>query len=130
VLAVACLVVQAAALAAFVPRNCCAAHDHAGPGAERSCHEPPAAKACPMQAEDGASCPMHRPAAAPQDDARGCVMRGTCDGPPLFTLLAQPGVLEAPAPRLAADPGVWLVPPARDPLTSLAVPPDAPPPRS
>ena len=64
--AIACLVFQAATLAAFVPRTCCAPHDHAAARQDPPCHEPPPADACPMEHGDGDSCPMHQPAGRPR----------------------------------------------------------------
>jgi hypothetical protein len=135
---------QALTLVALVPRDCCAHHRPAAP-----------AQAAPHEASGAApatpSCPMHaapRPTPSPGDDhgpthhqnSRGtvaagdtdddCVMRGTCDGPPLFTFLSQAGVLPEVS-RLA----VRLSTPASVPLHAPSVigraePPDPLPPRA
>jgi hypothetical protein len=69
-----CLALQTATLAAFVPRDCCAAHaSHAA--------QPPA--------DERASCPMHR--ASQRSPA--CSLRGACNGP----LSALPMVWSNPA---------------------------------
>ena len=94
-----------------------------------------------MGTASGAACPMHEASGvadrhaghgtpAPVDDRTCCVMRGTCDGPPLFTLLAQPGVLASPMPAVAPAAVAWVAPSTRESAVSLTVPPDAPPPRS
>lgn len=99
------LVVQAASLSAFVPRDCCAAHRPAS-------HQAP-------------SC--HESAPAPH-----CSMRGECDGPmaALVTVLSNIGVLPAAltvSPDLHASP-VRVRPLER--LLSRLAPPDSPPPRT
>lgn len=139
---------------ALVPRDCCAAHGHAEVPAARAahheaampatepappCHEmaaeaPPAAPApapgdhCDMPSSEGAACPMHRAGAVPAD----CSMTGVCHAPEaaLAAVLWQAAVTPAapalPVPAVAAVSGH-----AIGALSiALAVPPDAPPPRS
>lgn len=94
------------------------------------CHEvtPPPQPHCEHAAADGAACPMHRPAAPSSGSALSCAC-GTPDAM-LVAVLLQPAVavsvltIDAPLDRP--------VPPTahRPTAASLAVPPDAPPPRA
>lgn len=127
---------------ALVPRDCCAAHDHgrATAGAAHAGHDAPAAEPCHATAEaaapgthcematgDGDTCPMHQPGVTPAD----CRMSGVCHAPDaaLSAVLLQAAVA---VPSFTFP--LHSVPPA-DPRAvdvfsiSLAVPPDAPPPR-
>lgn len=94
---------QVAPVAAFAPPDCCAGHRPVAVASD--CHTPAHPPLCPMRAKDGTPCPMHQ-ASRPQDHAAGhgtndvrqptsdrCVLRGTCEGPPLFTLFSNPGIL-------------------------------------
>lgn len=130
---------------ALVPRDCCAAHAHgkatvAGADAGHAGHEAPAAEPChdapttpapgahcEMAAADGAACPMHRTGAMPVD----CAMTGVCHAPDaaLSAVLLQSAVA---VPSFTFTPHVvpGALPRATDvTTTSLAVSPDAPPPR-
>jgi hypothetical protein len=110
--ATAWLVLQAASLSAFVPRDCCAAHRPEV--AKPSCHEVAPQSHCPMRAADGKPCPMHRApetavheghgshgdhdaAGDPTDDRRAperrCVIGGTCQGPTFALILSNPGLV-------------------------------------
>ena len=131
--AVAWLLMQAAALSAFVPRDCCARHR---PSEKTpSCHEAPGVTHCPMQARGGDPCDMHRHGtAAERRDAEAttsdCVMRRACEAPAVFTIFASPGILPAtvlasfdagqPAPRSVL----------REAPISRNCPPDLQPPRA
>lgn len=136
------LTCHALTFSALVPRDCCAAHahgkttaaaGHAGheAAAAEPCHETAEAPApgahCEMSTADGASCPMHQPGAMPA----GCAMTGVCHAPEaaLSAVLLQAAVA-VPSFTFTpyAVPGA--LPRATDvSSTSLAVPPDAPPPR-
>ena len=148
------LVLQASTLAAFVPRDCCAAHRPAA--VKQSCHQKAASAHCPMRDASAAPCPMHRDAVPPahaghatpasHDQAAGqatpessdarrqplrdCVMRGTCHGQTFVSVLSYPGIL--PDATFEAIP---MVRPARAtelrqaPLPGL-VAPDPHPPRA
>lgn len=111
--ALAWFVLQAASLSALMPADCCTAHE---PQPLRPlCHD--ASERRPDGAPDatsvghgthathgaqhGSTSPQpahmdhatgHRDA-APGSAAERCVIRGTCDGPPLFTVFSQPGVV-------------------------------------
>lgn len=129
--AVVCLLLQAAALGALVPRDCCKAHEHDTSRAS-SCHDARTAVQCPMRGPDGAACPMHRGDAAPrQPGTSDCALRGTCTGPMsgMVALLSQLGVMPAPtaAPVDTGDTALvlaFVLEPDRP-----ATPPDSPPPR-
>jgi hypothetical protein len=129
------LVVQVASLSALVPADCCAAHRsaHESATAERPCHESRAATHCPMPAADGTACPMHQRIAnreGRQADSAGCVMRGTCDGPRLFTLLPSPAILPASAEILPPVDVRSALVGLRARVISRFQPPDLPPPRA
>ena len=91
--AIAWLLMQATALSAFVPRDCCASHRPATSAVP--CHEEPKG---------------HQP------DTPDCVMRQACQTPTVFTIFASPGILpstlavtrdvgvSAPAPALLETP--------------------------
>ena len=120
-LATAWLAFQLVSLSAFVPRDCCAAHQ---------AHKPPPAAAadpsCAMQHGD------HH-AAQPAPPVRSeCSLRGNCDGPmaALLSVLSTHGVLtDSPAVSPALDRGSLAMLP-RESLIGRLVPPDSPPPRS
>jgi hypothetical protein len=131
--AAAWLVFQVASLSALVPRDCCAAHRPSAATAP-GCHEDTAATQCPMRAQDGTPCPMHRGDHhdAGEQPAGKCSMRGTCDGPmaALFALLSIHGVLTSSFEVLPdLQPGLAVVR-ARESLTSRLASPDPPPPRA
>ena len=131
--AVAWLLMQAATLSAFVPRDCCAAHrpTESAP----SCHEAPKRTHCPMRATGDAPCAKHRHAAAHDARREGpgtpdCVMRRACQAPAVFTIFASPGILPVTL-TATLDAGVLA------PLTVLREtpiarnrPPDVRPPRA
>ena len=104
----ASLLLQAAALGALVPRDCCRAHAHD--------RKEPAKPSCHTTTE--------------KTDDR-CALRGTCDGPMtgMVALLSQVGVMPSSTPALVDTGGTALV------LTFVAepnrpgTPPEAPPPR-
>lgn len=117
---VAWLLCHALTFTALMPRDCCAAHGHAG--------APAAGDHCDMTAHDGAACPMHR-AGVP---AAPCAMTGGCHAPEaaLAAVLLQSAVLvpsAAPAPIFSAAVGPR---PPDVSARSLTTPPDAPPPRA
>lgn len=143
------LLCHALTLSALVPRDCCAmhahataataaAHDHGGVPAEAEaapCHEEAAPVAatpapgghCDMPSSDGAACPMHQSGAMPT----GCAMTGVCHAPEAVLAAVLWHAVPAPvAPTVAVPAVVTVVSRAADVSpTSLAVPPDAPPPR-
>ena len=141
------LVCHVLAFSALLPRDCCAAHAHAGAAAvdqvvvDHSAHGMPAATGhehhvspapgdgaqCPMRDADGTPCPMHDGGASPL----ACQMTGVCNQPAaaLAAVLMQaavPPAVFALVPR-STDPLVARV--ADEQLRTLAVPPDSPPPR-
>ena len=141
------LVCHVLAFSALLPRDCCAAHAHAAvaagdPGAvDHSAHGMPAATGhehhaapaaatgtqCPMRGADGTPCPMHDGAGS----SAACQMTGVCNQPSaaLAAVLMQAAVPPA-AFALVPRPAHLLVARAADQQRhSLAVPPDAPPPR-
>jgi hypothetical protein len=105
--ALAWFVLQTASLSALMPADCCAAHESRP--TRPSCHD--AAEPSPTGGhgdahEASAAHHAHQQPAAVHDDhasghrnaprgsaAERCVIRGTCDGPPLFTLFSHAGVL-------------------------------------
>lgn len=139
---VAWLVCHALTFTALVPRDCCAAHGHAALASDETapsagdvppCHEavaepaPPPGAHCDMAAADGAACPMHRPGAAPGS----CAMSALCHAPEsaLAAVVLQAAVLVRiglPVPDRGA---AAIVLPPDSSARSLAVAPDAPPPR-
>jgi hypothetical protein len=139
-LAVTVLLLQLATLSAFVPQDCCPAHQ-ARTVSPKPCHEePPPATYCPMRGTSGAACPMH---ASNQPDANSghehhslpptddCSMRGTCKGPmsAMLNLLSTTGILPDEPLVVSNDDHVLIA--ARvaiDPVRRF-VPPDPPPPR-
>jgi len=126
------LVFQAASLSAFVPLDCCAAHRAAASG-KPGCHETPPAVECPMQAADGAMCPMHsgHHADTGMTPDEECSMRGTCGGPmaALSALLSNQGVLPDPFAVLPDSCASTAAAPARENLMIHRRSPDPPPPR-
>jgi len=106
--AIAWLLMQVAALSAFVPRDCCVAHRRAE--TTPSCHETPKPTHCPMPGGGDAPCDRHRHPAAQEAREEGsstpdCVMRRACQAPAVFTIFAGPGIM--PATRAATlDAGV------------------------
>lgn len=142
------LVCHALTFTALVPRDCCAAHAHAASAGHETpsaghdappCHdsaEAPAAAAapapgahCEMAAADGAACPVHQPGAATAPAE--CAMRSSCHAPEsaLATVVMQAAVLVHAGLPVPAAP-IQIAARAPDvSARSLAVPPDAPPPR-
>jgi len=139
------LACHALTFSALVPRDCCAAHEHAAmsspdgtaAAADAPCHEMATGRSmpqavtvdhCDMPASDGAGCPMHRAGASPVS----CAMTGACHAPDaaLASVLWQAAVAPS-APRLVT-PVAALAPRAAFAALSLALalPPDSPPPRS
>jgi hypothetical protein len=133
---------QCAMLAAFVPRDCCAAHRPAPGEASGHCDETVDGVECPMRGPDGQHCPMHRrsarhghatgPEGDQPDQAGTCSIRGNCSGP-----LAALGVIlsaHGPVPEAVTipfNPTVRLQ--ARLPeleLRAESISPDPPPPRA
>lgn len=112
--------------------DCCPTTDGRAAAAEPPCHDtaPPPEPHCEHMTEDGAACPMHRTGAGPS--APGCAMSAACGaaGAMLQAVLLQPAVIstavEIDAPLDSPVPSATDRPSA----VSLAVPPDAPPPRS
>lgn len=125
---------QTAALAAFVPDNCCIAHtnERAAKEKQEACHdaepvEPEPGDLCPMQHGDGAACPMHSSKAG-----KCCAMSNACDGPGqyLTTLFAYVATVERPATietLLEASPVHF---PLAPPSLQRPASPDAPPPKA
>jgi hypothetical protein len=118
------LLVQMASLAALIPRDCCAAHPLA--------HSPMPAATPEAAAPSGdAACPMHREArAAERTPPAACSMRGTCDGPDLFTLLPGPALLPADAPLEGPGASGRATPVEPGSPLGRIPPPDPPPPRA
>ena len=119
------LVCQLAAVSAFVPRDCCAAHRNAAIVSKSQHHQDAA-----QQAHHGGHGAMHHQAPATDHD-RTCVMRGTCNGPldAIATLFMAPGL--AVQPFTLIDDGVplpGLHQADGDALESLYLP-TTPPPR-
>ena len=126
-----------------MPRDCCAHHRPvvASPEAAVPAPDaPPDTPSCPMHAGPGTvpaaarhDAPSHhagpRGTVSPGDAPDDCVMRGTCDGPPLFTFFSHTGVLPN-APRLEARASAAA---ATAPLALAVIgraePPDSRPPR-
>jgi hypothetical protein len=99
---------QAASLSALVPRDCCVSHRPVV--AVPSCHEAD-----------------HE---APPASSHDCVMRGTCQGPPLFTVFSSAGL---PAATSTSWPQASPTPRAAnlaERTLARVQPPDLPPPRS
>lgn len=139
--ALAWFVLQAASLSALMPADCCAAHEPQP--LKPLCHDVPTAQAHhgatdTPAAHDGS----HQQPAVHDDHASGhrdaprgsaaerCVIRGTCDGPPLFTLFSHPGVLPgatAVFPHLDELPDAVAV---TEQLVTRALTPEPPPPRA
>ena len=128
------LVVQAASLSAFVPRDCCAAHrtDAAPPASD---HHATGAH-CPMPAADGTPCPMHSGspghAGHEQRPTPECSMRGACDGPMsgLAVLLSPHAILPDFVAALPPDAGASVAPVGFERLLGCLASLDPPPPRS
>ena len=134
------LIFQGSALHALVPRDCCAAHRHGGDH-QSAAHQGAPAEAAPAAATSTGDHAHHghqmaaQPDAAPADTtpARGCVMRGTCDGPmaAVLAVLSTQGVPPShiftivPDTRAAA---VTLSAPEH--LLSRLASPEPPPPRA
>ena len=110
------LVCQLAAVSAFVPRDCCAAHRRA-------------ATVAGSHATHGGHAAHHSP--RPTHDDRSCVMRGTCNGPldAIATLFMAPGLALQPFTLLddaAPRPGLHQADASA--IDSLRLP-NTPPPR-
>ncbi|MEZ5289542.1 MAG: hypothetical protein R2745_00525 [Vicinamibacterales bacterium] len=119
------------ALSALAARDCCAAHTMAAGSEGAPCHDeaPPPDDSCEHMMGEGAACPMHHAATeAPVD----CAMTGVCGVPDamLQAVLLQPAVPIAPFAFTPALQPSGRVATAPDAPRSLAVPPDAPPPRA
>ena len=124
------IVFQAATLSAFLPRECCPAHDTAV-RAETDCHGA-SNDLCPMKGATGEECPMHAGSGsstpAPVAD---CVMRALCGAPAgaLALLIPVAGIL--PDTTVLSDAAVVHV--SRITSDGLLFTPhtlDPPPPRS
>jgi hypothetical protein len=133
------LVYYALTFTALVPRDCCAAHAHAAESHDGASEESAGAPPCHETAEtssggghtempvDGAACPMHAAGTMPAD----CEMSGVCDAPEaaLAAILLQWAVpvsaTTLPQPLIEGD----LYRGGNVSAASLAIPPDAPPPR-
>ena len=131
--AIAWLLMQAAALSAFMPRDCCAAHRPAE--STPSCHEAPKRAHCPMRGTGDAPCSMHRHAAAGHARSEGsgapdCVMRRACQTPAVFTIFANPGIMPVTL-TATLDAGVPVPEPTlRETPLARNRPPDPRPPRA
>ena len=105
--ATVCLLLQAAALLALLPRDCCRAHAHQRQESRPSCHT------------------------AAEKTEPQCALRGTCNGPmsAMTAQLSQVGVLPVetnlPLDGLRAT-RVHIAP---EVSRSRLIPPDSPPPR-
>jgi crotonobetainyl-CoA:carnitine CoA-transferase CaiB-like acyl-CoA transferase len=134
---------QCATLAAFVPRDCCAAHrSHAADTGAHPHDETTSGAHCPMRGPGGRPCPMHRAPApfahahashdeAPPASEPHCALRGSCNGPlaALAALLSDHGITSdvmtvAPNPNTGPR-----LPLATDAALAAATVPDTPPPR-
>jgi hypothetical protein len=128
---VVCLLLQAAALGALLPRDCCKAHEHDTSRAS-SCHDARTAVQCPMRGPDGAACPMHRDdAATNQIGTSDCALRGSCSGPMsgMVALLSQVGVMpSSTAPAVDTGDTALVLACVLEP-ERRGTPPDSPPPR-
>lgn len=101
---------QVASLSALVPRDCCVAHRPVV--TVPSCHE------------------VAHEAPVPSSSSSDCVMRGTCQGPPLFTVFSSAGL---PAATSQSSPQALPTPRAADlaeHTLARVQPPDLPPPRA
>ena len=99
---------QGLTLFALVPRDCCA-HHRPIPAPVAAHHTAKAVStgtpSCPMHADSAGAAARTAPdratehgpgnpgTVAPGESADDCVLRGTCDGPPLFTLFSHTGLL-------------------------------------
>lgn len=132
------LLCHALTFTALVPRDCCAAHADAADvdaGAETPpCHEtaapaetPAPFAHCDMAAAEGAACPMH----AAEMPATDCSMTGVCHAPEaaLAAVLLHAAVAVPPFTLASHSAAGVLVADAAVSPASLAIPPDAPPPR-
>ena len=141
-LAVTVLLLQLATLSAFVPRNCCPAHQ-ARTISAKPCHEdaPAPAEYCPMRGSSGAACPMHasgQPSEASshehhsQPPTGDCSMRGTCNGPmsAMLNLLSTYGILPDQSAVAANDDHVLIATLAAVSPVRRFAPPEPPPPRA
>jgi hypothetical protein len=99
---IAWLFAQAASLSAFVPRDCCASHRPTA--ATPACHEAP--------------------------KATHCVLRGTCEGPPLFTVFSHAGILPDTSVAAACAEAATLTPDLREAPVTRTRPPTPRPPRN
>jgi hypothetical protein len=123
------LVFQVSSLSAFVPRDCCLAHQrhHQDPaGAEEqkpACHEA-AASAVVQTHHDGI-----QPTSSPKPE---CAMRGTCNGPlaAIAALLSNHAVVSDAFIVSLHFQTAAVVPAGHESLVSRLVPPDSPPPRA
>ncbi len=133
--AMAWMLVQVASLSAFVPRDCCASHRPVE--ADADCHQAaPKAAHCPMRGADGAACPMHRDAEAKANrretapETAECTMGAACEGPPLFAVFWNPGILpDIPAGTAQGATPAPLLTVSEHPLSQTR-PPDRRPPRA
>jgi hypothetical protein len=140
--AVAWIVFQGTSLSALVPIDACAARLSAAAAEQTSatttphknCHANAAPAPCPMRANSGLPCPMHRGTSHDMDQSsrETCSMRGTCDPPvaALLALLSNHGVL---TPSSATSPDLsrsWIAPSAAEDPASRLAPPASPPPRA
>ena len=125
------LIVQVAALSAFVPRDCCAAHKarhqqarhQEMPATDHSNHHSMSHESMHSGAHD----------AAPAVPAKGCVMKGTCKGPmsAIIAILSSHGVPPLSAFSIAPDLSSSLAAGvARHHATSHLASPETPPPRA
>jgi hypothetical protein len=128
------LIVQVAALSAFVPQDCCATHKNEHRQAR---HRPPAtASAHSHHSMDHASMHGSTQDVSSATDAtpmKTCVMKGTCKGPmsAMIAVLSSHGVSPIGAFRIAPDLTSSLAAAiARQHATSRLVAPDTPPPRA
>lgn len=117
----------------LVACDCCPMTDgSAAAAAEAPCHDaaPPSEPHCEHLTQDGAACPMHRTGHAPS--AADGAMSAACGAPGamLQAVLLQPAVpsavvvVDAPLDQPVAQATL------RPSAVSLAIPPDAPPPRA
>ncbi len=107
------LVLQAATLSAFVPRDCCQAHR-------------PAADA-PHCVETAGAAPESA-AQTPDGDRREDVVRRACGAPPVFALFATPGIVTATAmPVVPVSASPVSLPRDEPPVDRTRPPTDRPP---
>jgi hypothetical protein len=125
------LIVQVAALSAFVPQDCCAAHKAQHQQARHHTMAVPDHSNHHSMSHESMHSGSHDP--APAVPAKGCVMKGTCKGPmsAIIAILSSHGVPPVSAFSIAPDLSSSLAAGiARQYATSHLASPETPPPRA